>query len=154
MKRAGSILMILAMVGLVGGFFGCASSQPKDSSMAKEYSGFLKNYPTFEKGQGDIDKRYLKKGVDFGIELVAILRAQFSRGVVGVCQKLRRLGRLAEALPDAPAGRGDIDVPVFGLEHAGRNAGRMIVAGLFCHFAIDEIARSLEVEHEDLRLQQ
>ena len=66
MKRAGRILMILAMAGLVGVFFGCASSQPKESSMATEYSGFLKTYPAFEKGQGDIDKRYLKKGVDFG----------------------------------------------------------------------------------------
>ena len=43
---------------------------------------------------------------------------------------------------------------VGGLEYAGRDAGRMIVAGLPRHLAADQPARALEVEHEDLRFQQ
>jgi len=45
-------------------------------------------------------------------------------------------------------------VAVLGLEHAGRNAGRVIVAGLFGELMHLQPARGLEVEHEDLRLQQ
>ena len=41
-----------------------------------------------------------------------------------------------------------------GLEDAGWNAGRMIVAGLLGNLAADEPARTLEVEHEDLCFQQ
>ena len=52
------------------------------------------------------------------------------------------------------AGGGDIDVAVLHLEHAGRDGGRMIVAGLLGHLVRLQPARGLEVEHEDLRLQQ
>src|SRR5262249_24904242 len=62
--------------------------------------------------------------------------------------------RLTRALPYLAAGRGDIDVAVGGLEHASRNRSRVIVAGLLWHFGLDQEARRLEVEHEDLRLQE
>ena len=37
---------------------------------------------------------------------------------------------------------------------AGRDRGRMVVAGLLRHLAVHQPARGLEVEHEELRLQQ
>ncbi len=43
---------------------------------------------------------------------------------------------------------------VLGLEDAGRNACRMIVAGLLGDFVHLQPARGLEVEHENLCLQQ
>src|SRR6185312_1618430 len=49
---------------------------------------------------------------------------------------------------------GDIDIAVPGLEHAGRDAGRVVVAGLARHFLGDEPARRLEIEHGDLCRQQ
>src|SRR3954467_9990720 len=52
------------------------------------------------------------------------------------------------------AGRSDVDMPVAGAKNASRNAGRMIVAGLFGHLAGDQPARGLEIEHRDLRRQQ
>ena len=36
----------------------------------------------------------------------------------------------------------------------GRDAGRVVVAGLLGHLAVDQPARRLEVEHDDLGLQQ
>ncbi len=66
MKRIGSLFLTLAIAAWVGIFSGCASKQPMDSGISMDYSGFLKTYPPFEKGMEGIDKRYLKKGVDFG----------------------------------------------------------------------------------------
>ena len=61
---------------------------------------------------------------------------------------------LAEAPIDRLAGGADVHVAVGGLEHAGRNAGRMVVAGLARHLAADRPARRLEVQHGDLRREQ
>ena len=74
--------------------------------------------------------------------------------VFGLVQQRLGVERVAEPLPHSLAARGDVDIAVAGLEHAGRDAGRMIVAGLLRHFAFDQPARGLEIEHEDLRLQQ
>src|SRR3989442_983888 len=60
----------------------------------------------------------------------------------------------AEPLPQGPAHGSDVDVAVAGLENAGRNAGRMVVARLRRHLAGVQPARGLEIEHEDLRLQE
>src|ERR1043166_34027 len=68
--------------------------------------------------------------------------------------QLRRADRLAEAFVDVRAGGRDVDVSVARGEHAGRNAGRMVVAGLPRHLVADEPARRLEVEQLNLRLQQ
>src|SRR4051794_7571977 len=68
--------------------------------------------------------------VDLGVERVAVLRARRCRRVVGIVDPFRRTQRLAQALPDAAAGGGDVDVAVRRLEYTGRNAGWMIVAGL------------------------
>ncbi len=58
MKRCSMILMAITIVALFGMFMGCAAQK-------QSYSGFLKDYPPFEKGQKGIDQRYLKPGVDF-----------------------------------------------------------------------------------------
>ena len=64
-----------------------------------------------------------------------------------------RVDRLAEAFPHRRRRR-DVDVAVARGEHAGGRAGRMVVAGLPRHLARHQVARGLEVEHEDLRLQE
>ena len=56
MEKAFKGVIVLAMVGLL---MGCASQEKVG------YSGFLGNYPQFEKGAAGIDKRYLKPGVFF-----------------------------------------------------------------------------------------
>jgi hypothetical protein len=45
---------------MVGMFMGCATQQKKEGP-----SGFLQDYPSFEKGPEGVDKRYMKTGVDF-----------------------------------------------------------------------------------------
>ena len=50
--------------------------------------------------------------------------------------------------------RGDIDMAVAGFEHALRDRGRVIVAGLRRDFLIHQPACGLKIEHENLRLQQ
>src|SRR5262245_65337881 len=90
----------------------------------------------------------------FRSERVAMLRA-LRRGLVfRPLHQIARLGGIAESGPYLRTGRGDVDMPVGGLEHAGRDAGRVIVAGLLGHLAADQPAGALGVEHEDLRLQQ
>ena len=76
------------------------------------------------------------------------------RRMLGMVEQLRRAERLREALPQVLARRGDVDVAVAGREHAGRDRGRMVVAGLLGDLALHQPARGLEVEHEDLRLDQ
>src|SRR5712672_2514606 len=92
--------------------------------------------------------------VDLGIERVAVLRAAGAGRIVGIGDHVGRFDRLAEAFPDLLPGRRDVDMAVGGLEHSGRDAGRVIVARLLGDLALDQIARRLEVEHEDLGLQQ
>ena len=60
----------------------------------------------------------------------------------------------AEALPDGAACGCDIDMAVARLEHAGWNAGRVVVARLRRHLAVVEPSRRLEIQHEYLGLQQ
>jgi len=52
--------MVLSVI-VIGMLAGCVSTQTQNQSR----SGFLENYPTFEKGPENIDLRYLKEGVDF-----------------------------------------------------------------------------------------
>ena len=59
MKRGGKFLMVLAITAMILGVIGCATQK------GQEYSGFLQDYPTFEKGMEGIGMRYLKTGVDF-----------------------------------------------------------------------------------------
>src|SRR6516225_9931773 len=92
--------------------------------------------------------------VDFNAESVAVFRTCFSGLIFGLTHQRGGVDGLAEPLPGLLTRGGDVDVAVLGLEHAGRNAGRMIVAGLLRHFALDQIARALKVEHKNLRLQQ
>ena len=97
----------------------------------------------------------LRVGVDLGVERLAVLpSATCALAIFRILQHRLGAERLAEALPDRAAGGGDVDVAVGGLEHAGRDRGRMIVAGLLGDLLGDQPARRLEVEHEDLRLQQ
>jgi hypothetical protein len=60
MKTRFKILMVLTIVTMVGMLMGCVTQQKKEGP-----SGFLGHYPQFEKGPEGVDKRYLKKGVDF-----------------------------------------------------------------------------------------
>ena len=96
----------------------------------------------------------LRVAVDGRVEGVAIVGACGAVGIARVVEKLRRLDGLAEALPDGLAGRGNVDVAVRRLEHAGRDAGRMVVAGLRRHLLFQQPARRLEIQHENLCLQQ
>src|SRR5207248_9829415 len=84
----------------------------------------------------------------------AVFRAQLVGGKVRMIDQVRGAERLAEPLVDVGARRRDVDVPVGRREHAGRNAGGMIVAGLPGHLVGDQPARRLEVEQLDLGLEQ
>ena len=112
------------------------------------YAGFVEALDPFGAGCGG------EVMVDFRAERIAVLRTRFRGLILGPLHERGGADGFAEPLPGLLARRGDVDVTVSGLEHAGRNAGRMIVAGLFGHFALDQITRALEVEHENLRLQQ
>jgi hypothetical protein len=59
MKHRIKVLMALSIIALLGALMGCATQQKKD------YSGFLQDYPVFEKGLKGVDKRYMKAEVDF-----------------------------------------------------------------------------------------
>ena len=52
------------------------------------------------------------------------------------------------------AGTGDVDEAVRSGEDAGRDRGRVIIAGLFRHIAVHQPACGLKIQHRDLRLQQ
>jgi hypothetical protein len=60
MKYRYQILTFLAIVVIFMSLTGCATQQKQN------YSGFLQDYPPFEKGLKGVDKRYMKEGVDFG----------------------------------------------------------------------------------------
>src|SRR5258708_2265743 len=52
------------------------------------------------------------------------------------------------------ARRCDIDVAVAGRKHAGRNAGRVVIAGLARYVLADQPAPRLEIQQRDLRAKQ
>lgn len=58
MKCCFKILTAITIVALFGMLMGCAAQK-------QDYSGFLQDYPVFEKGREGIDQRYLKPGVNF-----------------------------------------------------------------------------------------
>ena len=101
----------------------------------------------------------VRRGVGLGdladalVQRLAVLRAQRRRACSGWSNSCGAPSAGA-ALPQVVARRGDVDVAVAGREHAGRDRGRMIVAGLLGDLALHQPARGLEVEHEDLRLDQ
>src|SRR5256885_1372248 len=88
-----------------------------------------------------------------GVQGIAVLRARRRRRIGRIAQQRLRPDGMAQALPHGSAHRCDVEVAVAGLEHAGRDAGRMVVPGLLGDLPGVEPARGLEVEHEDLRLQ-
>src|SRR5262249_19065690 len=90
-------------------------------------------------GAGALDGIFLH----VGIERVAVLRALRGGLIFRPLHQIGRLGGVAESRPYFRTGRGDVDVPVGGLEHAGRDAGRVIVAGLPGHLAADQPTRAL-----------
>ena len=92
--------------------------------------------------------------LDLVIERVAIFRSRAGGRVFGLSRHFSSADGLAKPVPHLAAGSSDVDQAVGGLKHAGRHRGRMIVAGLLRHLALDQIARGLKVEHENLRLQQ
>ena len=62
-------------------------------------------------------------------------RALRSGRVIGIFEQRHGVGRLAEAAEHVVARGGDVDLPVRGREYARRDAGRMVVTGLFRNFA-------------------
>ena len=84
----------------------------------------------------------------------AVFGAQRGVGKRRIAQQIGRAGDLAKMLPQTVAGRGNVDVAVGGLEHAGARTRRMVVALLPRHFALDQITRRLEIQHENLRFNQ
>lgn len=59
MKRHLKVATVLTIAAMVGMFMGCATQKKVGPS------GFLGDYPRFEKGPEGVENRYLKKGVDF-----------------------------------------------------------------------------------------
>ena len=102
------------------------------------------------RGTGPGDGRLLQ----LGVAGLAVLRAILRRPEARIVDQVPDLQRLAETAVHVLAGGGDVHVAVGGLEHAGRNAGRVIVARLWRDLLADEPARRLEVEHAHHRLQQ
>lgn len=58
MENSKKILLVVSVM-VIGMLVGCASTQKQTTS------GFLGDYPVFEKGEEGIDLRYLKEGVNF-----------------------------------------------------------------------------------------
>src|SRR5262245_49000282 len=84
-----------------------------------------------------------KIAVDLGIQGVAIGGAGSRSRVFGPLNQGGRVDSAAQPLPYFLTGRGDVDVPVSGLEHPSRNAGWVVVPSLSRHLALDEPARGL-----------
>src|SRR5262249_14778264 len=93
-------------------------------------------------------------GLDGRVEGIPVLKARARGGKARIGEKGGRLERSAKALPHLTTGRGNVDIAVARLEHAGRDTGWMVVACLPWNFPGIEPARGLEIEHEDLGLQQ
>ena len=93
-------------------------------------------------------------GLELVVQLVAVLGAQGAGRIIGVRGERGRADRLAHARPDLRPAHREVEVAVARLVHAGRDRGRMVVAGLLGDFAFHQPARRLEVEHEELRLQE
>src|SRR5580704_5749706 len=92
--------------------------------------------------------------VDLGVQHIAVLGARLVGRETLVGHQLRRLDAFTEALVDVAARRRDVDVAVLGLEHAGWDRGRMVVAGLARDVLGQRPARRLEVAHRDHGLQE
>ena len=71
---------------------------------------------------------------------VPVLGARLRRGEALVGEQVGALDRLAEPRVEIFARRGDVDVAVLRLEDAGRNAGGMVVAGLWRDLAAHQPA--------------
>ena len=97
---------------------------------------------------------FLGELVDLGVECFSVLRAVGTGGVFGPVRQIGRADGFGKALPDPSPRGGDVDIAVGGLEHAGRNRRRVVVAGLFGDILVHQPARGLEIQHENLRLQQ
>src|SRR4029079_19804263 len=92
--------------------------------------------------------------LDLDVEPLAVHVARGFAGRARVLDPFGRADRLAEALPDLAAEDGEVDVAVLRLVDARRHAGRMEVARLAGHLALEGHARALEIHHVDHRLQE
>ncbi len=92
--------------------------------------------------------------LDRGVEHIAVGGTRVVGGVAGIRPELGRAETIAEAAEMRIARGGDVDVPVPRAEDPGRNAGRMVVAGLRRDLAGDQPASGLEIEHGDLALKE
>src|SRR5580698_6728228 len=72
---------------------------------------------------------------DLGVDGVTVFRAVRRSREVGALKQFGCSKCDTKSLPNPATGGGDIDIAIIGLEHAGRNTRRMIVAGLFCDLA-------------------
>src|SRR6516165_2530733 len=93
---------------------------------------------------------------DFGdpfVQRFTVLRALRPGRVIRIVEQCHRISRLAEAAKHMIARSSNVDLPVRGGEQPRWDAGRMIIAGLLRDLAGDQPARSLEIEHEDLRFE-
>ena len=95
-----------------------------------------------------------RDGRDRPVDVGAVLGAAALRAPLGPLLPRGLPEGIAEPLPHPGRGGGDGDRPVGGRKHAGRDRGRMVVAGLPRHLAGQQPARRLEIEHEDHRLEQ
>src|SRR5688500_4741100 len=102
----------------------------------------------------------VRRGLLFGDFFERGVERGAIRGAVGELAELRMglplglLAHVAETFVESSRARREIDVAVARREHAARRHRRMIVAGLLRDFALPEIARGLEVEQENLRLEE
>src|SRR3981081_2800464 len=71
-----------------------------------------------------------------------------------IFEQISEIERLAKACEDMLACRRNIDVALAGGNHAVRNAGRMVVAGLARNVLGDQPTRGLEIQQRDLCAEQ
>jgi len=116
--------------------------------LAARHAGFVE--PLDPMGTAGAGQSFL----DEGIERVAVAAPVLGRSEARILRQLLGADRGAEALPDRPAGGGDVDGAIGRAEHAGRHHGRVVVAGLARDLAFVQPARRLEIQHEDLSLEQ
>jgi hypothetical protein len=83
--------------------------------------------------------------LDRRIELVAIAQSRLAARVGRIGGELFGAERLAQPSEQLRARARDIDVSVGGRENAGRNRGRMVVAGLLRHFSREQPSRRLKI---------
>src|SRR5438132_548935 len=78
------------------------------------------------------------------VEFVTVVAAIFRRRVARVLDQIFAINGLAETAPHHRSRR-DIYIAVLGPEHTRRRAGRMIVPGLTCNLARNQITGGLEI---------